>query len=179
MNLTKKSFMWLSLVAMPLCWTACNQNTMVRDLDYSEEFEEVYPPEPVPKLLTFANGETITITATDGNIDVKSDTLKWEASPLHEGSLMIVRYQVLLGTENETFQGKDASLLSVQTSNEEGIATSLTLNHTLLDDIAENAGIQPGETGTILWKVRAYCGLDRTLSNVTGQFNVTRPEGVD
>lgn len=152
---------------------------MVRDLDYSEEFEEVYPPEPVPKLLTFANGETITITATDGNVNANSDTLRWEASPLHEGSLMVVRYQVLLGTEDETFQGDDDSLLSIQTSIDEGRGTYLSLNHAILNDIARDAGIEPGETGTISWKVRAYCGLDKTLSNVTGQFNVSRPEGVE
>lgn len=172
----KKRLIWFSLVAMSLWWTACEQNTMERDLDYTDEFEEVYPPEPVPKLLTFANGENILIQSNGGQVVAGTDTLKWEASPLHEGSAMIVRYQVLFGTEDETFDGDDNSLLSVNTSDEEGKATTLGISHILLDDIAANAGIAPGETGTLTWKVRAYCGLDKTLSDVTGNFTVTRSQ---
>ncbi len=172
----KKHLIWFSIATLPLWWTACDQNTMVRDLDYTDEFEEVYPPEPVPKLLTFANGENIQIQSNGGQIVAKADTLKWVSSPLHEGSAMMVRYQVLLGTEDETFKGDESTILSVFTSGEEGKSTALGISHILLNDIAANAGISPGETGTLTWKVRAYCGLDKTLSNVTGNFTVTRPQ---
>ncbi len=149
---------------------------MIRDLKYADEFEEVYPPEPVPALTAFADGELITIQANEsGQIVANTDTLKWDESPLHEGSLMVVRYQVLIGTEDETFDGDDSSLLSVSTADGEGLDTTLTLNHVTLDDIAMNAGINAGETGTLSWKVRAYCGLDKTLSDVTGYFRVARP----
>ena len=156
------------MLALPLGWSSCDQDTRTHDLPYEDEFEPVYPVPAVETLLAPANGTAI-ISGGDAVV------FSWKEGELPEGSQMVVKYEVLFGPQGHDFTQMDEESNSVQTSDMQGGDPQLTLYGSFLDLIAEEAGIEPGATGTILWKVRGYCGLDQTLSTATGSIQVTRP----
>ena len=156
------------MLALPLGWSSCNKDTRYHDLPYEDEFEPVYPVPAVTTLLTPTNGEAIT---SGGDAVLFS----WEEPELPEGSQMVLKYEVLFGPEGFDFTQADDKSNSVRTSDSDGRDPSLSLYGSFLELIAAEAGIEPGETGVIQWKVRSYCGLDMTLSTATGSITVTRP----
>jgi len=153
------------------CMMSCEQNPLnwKDKLAYKKDFEAVYTPTAVQTLLSFANNETIDLSIT-GN-----DTLKWKSSVLPKGSAMVVKYEVLLGSNDANLKETDDKLLGVETSDNEGADTTLVISSTTLESIASAAGITAGQTGTISWKVRAYCGQDNSVSSVTGHFKLSVP----
>lgn len=164
-----KSNLYLVLFSLIFLFASCDQETMKWDLTDADQFERVYTPTPVTSLTSLAGYDLLVLSS--GN-----EVFSWEPSALREGSKMLVRYEILFGVEKETYTGKsDADLLSVKTADEEGVDTLLTLSHSNIDKIANAAGIGADEIGTLSWKVRAYCGLDSSLSTVTGYFRVLRP----
>jgi|WetSurMetagenome_2_1015567.scaffolds.fasta_scaffold23357_2 starch-binding outer membrane protein SusE/F len=152
------------------CMMSCEQDPLnwKNKLAYKKDFEAVYTPTAVQTLLSFANNETIDLSIT-GN-----DTLKWKASVLPKGSAMVVRYEVLLDSCDNNFNKTDNGLLGVITSGNEGIDTTLVISSSALVSIASNAGFNEG-IKTLSWKVRAYCGLDNSISKVTGHFKLSVP----
>lgn len=169
MNLLKKNFFFCLFGSFTLLFCAsCAQNIMDRDLSTESEFEKAYVPEPVTTLTSFAGYDLIVLSSG-------SEIFTWLPSKLREGSNMVVSYEVLFGKEDETFNNGDDQLLSIKKSDYQGVDTLLTLYHSTIDEIAEKAAIGDDEIGTIAWKVRSYCGLDMSLSSVTGYFKVLRP----
>lgn len=171
MNLLKKKkeiIVCLTWAFFLLVCVSCSQDTMDRDLATQDEFEKAYTPEPVTSFTSFAGYDLIVLSSG-------SEVFAWTPSKLHKGSQMVVSYEVLYGREDETFDSGDDQLLAVEKSNSQGVDTLLTIYHNTIDEIAEKAGIENDEIGTIAWKVRSYCGLDISLSTVTGYFRILRP----
>lgn len=166
--LMKRNIIYSVLLFVLVTWISCSQETMERDLECEDKFEEVYVPRPVSSLTSFAGYDLIVLSS--GN-----EIFGWSPSVLREGSAMVVKYEVLYGRENENFQKDDKDLLAVRIANNLGVDTLLTVSHTVLNNIAVSAGIGTDEIGTVSWKVRAYCGLDTSLSSVTGYFRMLRP----
>lgn len=165
----KSNQIYLVLFSVVFFLASCNQETMKRDLTDADQFERIYAPEPVTTLTSLAGYDLLVLSS--GN-----EVFKWKPSLLREGSKMLVRYEVLFGKENQTFSGiEDSKFLAVKTADEEGVDTLLTLNHSNIDKIASAAGIAADQIGVVSWKVRAYCGLDNSLSTATGFFKVLRP----
>ena len=152
------------------CMMSCEQDPLnwKNKLAYKKDFEAVYTPTAVQTLLSFANNETIDLSV------IGNDTLKWKSSVLPKGSAMVVRYEVLLDSCDNNFNKTDNKLLSVITSGDEGIDTTLIINSSTLVGIASNAGFKAG-LKTLSWKVRAYCGEDNSVSASTGHFKVSVP----
>lgn len=169
MRVIRRNLMWLCFLALAHGMTSCEQDTLVRDLPYENEFETAYAPTAVSKLLTPSDGEEIVADRS------KTITFSWEKSKNPEGSNMYVKYEVLFGSEGCDFTKVDEKSNSVQRADNEGKNTQLSLSGAFLDIIANEAKIEAGSTGILVWKVRAYCGLDETLSSVEGKIKVTRP----
>ncbi len=168
-KLSMKNSLYLVLFSLVFLFVSCEQETMTRDLTDADQFERIYTPTPVTSLNSWAGYDLLVLSSG-------SEIFSWKPSALRKGSKMLVRYEALFGVENETYIGKsDVALLSVKTADEEGVDTLLTLSHSNIDKIASAAGIGADQIGTLSWKVRAYCGMDSSLSTATGYFKVLRP----
>ena len=96
--------------------------------------------------------------------------LDWTPSKAEDHSAVF--YTVMFSAD-ENF---DAPLYSTITDRS-GIVAGLDIKDSLLNVIAEKAGIAQEATGTIYWKVRAGNGINTLSSNNVGAIRITRPLG--
>jgi len=63
------------------------------------------------------------------------------------------------------------------TSNNNGYLANATLTHKILNSIATSAGINPGESGDLIWTVISSRGINQILSKEVRKLNITSLEG--
>ncbi len=95
-------------------------------------------------------------------------TEKFEWEQAVAGKEVTPKYEIIFFKENETIAN---ALFSVQS-----IINNLTINHIKLNEIAENAGIEAGNSGSVNWTVRAYYGSNSVMSKEVNTVIIKRPE---
>lgn len=63
------------------------------------------------------------------------------------------------------------------TSNNNGYLSNATITHKTLNTIATISGVNPGESGDVIWTVVASRGLNQVLSSEVRKLNITSLEG--
>ena len=110
----------------------------------------------------------VTLDVTSGQTVVFS----WDGGGAADGG--VVLYEVLFDLPGGDFSNPIAVLKSDQ-----GAKSQLTLSHAELNTIARKAGLSPGQTGELIWTVRASKGGDSQLYQGYNSIRVTRGEGID
>ena len=95
-------------------------------------------------------------------------TEKFEWEQAVAGKEVTPKYEIIFFKENETIAN---ALFSVQS-----IINNVTINHIKLNEIAENAGIEAGNSGSVNWTVRAYYGSNSVMSKEVNTVIIKRPE---
>lgn len=81
---------------------------------------------------------------------------------------MTPKYEIIFFKENETI---DNGLFTVQT-----ITNRVKINHVKLNEIAEKAGIEAGNSGSVNWTIISYYGSNSVPSKVVNTVIIKRPE---
>ncbi len=153
----------ISLLAAVSC-----ENVVNPGFDQND-YEPIVPPDPVRTLDSMASGERVVLS--EGSLtDV---VLSWTPTEPHGNT--VYRYEVLIDTEDGDFSAP----VETTFSDNNGIETTLTLTHYQLNTIGRLAGFRSNTEGTLRWKVRAYCGLDESMSSVEGWFSIFMMDGID
>jgi len=63
------------------------------------------------------------------------------------------------------------------TSNNNGYLSNATVTHKVLNSIATNSGINPGESGDVIWTIISSRGMNQVLSKHSRKLNITSLEG--
>jgi len=108
-------------------------------------------------------------------LDVTSSnniTFSWSGGGADDGSYVI--YEVLFDRK-----GGDFSEPVEKIQSDFGAQPKLTLPHATLNAIARQAGIKPGETGSLSWTVITSKGGDIKTTDLRNDIEVTRGEGID
>lgn len=141
----------LSFFILLFCFFACsndspNNNSFINNFKLISSDIEI--------VLTNSNPEPITLT--------------WERA--YSTNNASVFYKVLFTNETKDFK---VPLCSIE-SDQSGYSTSITLQQSEIDNIASQAGIHPGEKGTIYWTVEAESGTNTFINPDTRAIIVTR-----
>ncbi|MBD8387144.1 SusE domain-containing protein [Dysgonomonas sp. BGC7] len=134
-----------------------------------EDYEPIVPPEPVRTLTSMASGERVILSGTS----VEDIVLSWIPTVVKGNT--VFRYEVLFDTNDGDFSNP----IEVLKSDKEALETKLTLSHFQMNAIGRLAKFKCNSNGTLRWKVRAYCGLDQSLSSLEGTFTIFMMDGID
>lgn len=108
-------------------------------------------------------------------LDVTSSSkivLSWTGGGANDGSYVL--YEVLFDKEGGDFSNPVRRMAS-----DLGSEPKLTLSHDLLNSIARQIKIKPGDTGKIIWTVTTSKGGDVKKVDLKNSIEVTRGEGID
>lgn len=98
---------------------------------------------------------------------------EWEKA--HAADNSIVYYDVLFDKEGGDF----SKPVYVVTSDNKGISSGATITHKTLNKIAQLAGIELGQVGTLTWTVRSSRGLNASMAGATRSIALVRINNVD
>lgn len=133
------------------------------------EYEPIILPEPVHTLNSMASGERVVLT--EGSLtDI---LLSW--TPTAKQGNTVYRYEILFDGPNGDF----SKPIQVLTADNNGLDSKSTLTHYQVNMIGKMAGFKANTNGTLHWKVKAYCGLDESISTLEGYFVVFMMDGID
>ena len=82
-------------------------------------------------------------------------------------------YEIVFDKEGGNFSNPLYKVLS----DNNGARNYATISHKTLNKIGAAAGLNSGETGTIIWTVIASRGLSTAMSNVSHKLTITRMLG--
>ncbi len=106
------------------------------------------------------------------NLSANSSALfEWQAAHAEDNG--VVLYEVAFDKEGGDFSNP----IKVVSADGNGYETTLNITFTELNKIAELAGIQPEESGKLIWTVYSSKGLNVQKSNVVRTIEVQRPGG--
>lgn len=97
----------------------------------------------------------------------RTEKFEWQHAEASKG--VTPKYEILFFKDNQT-PSNTISSIAASTSN------NIYINHVKLNDIAARAGIEPGNSGTIQWTIRAYHESVTVLSQVTNTLVIQRTE---
>lgn len=117
---------------------------------------------------TLNSNAPITLDVTSANTIV----FTWEGGGAADGGLVL--YTVLFDKEGGDFSNPIETVKS-----DLGAKPSLTMTHSALNVLARKAGIPPQSTGKLVWTVHASKGGVVKQSELKGEIQVTRGEGID
>lgn len=63
------------------------------------------------------------------------------------------------------------------TSNNNGYLSNATVTHKVLNSIATSSGINPGESGDVIWTIISSRGMNQVMSKQSRKLNITSLEG--
>lgn len=156
---------------LPLCFiiglAACD-NEVNKGFD-PDEYEPVVAPDPVRTLNTMASGERIILSSS------ATESIVFSWSPTEEHGNTVYRYEVLM----DTIGGDFSKPIYTGQADGNGLETKLTISHYQLNTIGRQAKFRCNNNGTLRWKVRAYCGLDQSISSLEGYFVIFMMDGLD
>lgn len=133
-----------------------------------KEFKEVVVTE-VNTLYAPDDGRNIVLQ----NSSTASLYFEWEKSVAQDNGL--VYYDVLFDKEGGDF----SKPLFVVSADNNGISTSASITHKVLNKIGALAGYKPTQEGVLKWTVVASRGLTKTTSKQTRKINITLLSGVE
>lgn len=96
---------------------------------------------------------------------------EWEAARAEDGTL--VQYEVVF----DEAEGDFSTPVFKKVSDGNGVQTTLTVSHKDLNKIANLAGIEPLETGTLKWTIFSYKGMNTKKAEQVRELVVERPAG--
>lgn len=164
----KKRLMDFSLLLFLIMGLAACENKLNPGFD-PDDYEPVVAPDPVRTMDAMASGERIVLSGSS----LTDVVLKWTPTTPHGNT--VYRYEVLL----DTIGGDFSSPVEVSFSDNNGTENQLTLTHYQLNTIGKLAKFRCNTNGTLRWKVRAYCGLDQSISSLEGYFVIFMMDGID
>lgn len=133
------------------------------------DYEPIVPPDPVYTLNSMSSGERVILN----NGSLTNIVLSWTPTTEHGNTLY--RYEVL-------FEGPDGDFsdpIQIFTSDNNGTEPQLTLSHYQANVLGHLANFKANSNGTLRWKIKAYCGLDESISSLEGYFVVFLMDGID
>lgn len=119
---------------------------------------------PVNKFYAPANSETVEL------VDDKHTTLFFDWEPAKAEDSGSPLYEVLFDKKGGDF----STPIYRKPSDANSASSFVKIAHTDLDYICSLAGIQPGETITLIWTVSATRGLNQVLAKETHELTVKR-----
>lgn len=158
-----KFIMLLCIIAFASCSNDLNPGFDPGD------YEPIVPPEPVRTLTSMASGERVVLSGTS----IEDIILSW--IPTEPKGNTVFRYEVLFDTLGGDFTKPVAAIKS----DKEALASQLTVSHFQMNAIGKLARFKANSNGTLRWRVRAYCGLDKALSSLEGTFTIFMMDGID
>lgn len=126
--------------------------------------EDIVNDYPVPVNLITPLQDSIVAIDSESSSDF---IFEWSELPDASGT---VTYKVLFDIPDTYFE----TPLLVFNSDNDGMQTSLSLSHAMLDSIAVEAGIPAKKSGTVKWAVDAITGKD-TITSIAGSIILKRP----
>lgn len=166
-NMITKKLIYLCLLLFLVGMTACD-NKLNPGFD-PDDYEPIIPPEPVRTMDTMASGERVILSGAS----LTDIILKWTPTEKHGNT--IYRYEVLI----DTIGGDFKKPVEVSFSDNNGLEPQLTLTHHQVNTIGKLAKFRCNTNGTLRWKIRAYCGLDQSISSLEGYFVIFMMDGID
>jgi hypothetical protein len=133
-----------------------------------KEFKEVKVTE-VTTLYAPDDGRNIVLQ----NSSTASLYFEWEKSVAEDNGL--VYYDVLFAKEGGDFSAP----VFVVSADNNGISTSASITHKVLNKIGRLAGYKASEEGILKWTVVASRGLSKVMSNQVHKINITLLSGVE
>lgn len=134
-----------------------------------DDYESIVPPDPVRTMDAMASGERVVLSGSA----LSDIVLKWTPTTPHGKT--VYRYEVLI----DTIGGDFSNPVEVSFSDNNGVESQLTLTHYQANTIGRLAKFRCNTNGTLRWKVRAYCGLDQSISSLEGYFVIFMMDGID
>ena len=116
-----------------------------------------------------ASGERVVLSSSS----LTDIVLKWTPTTAHGNT--VYRYEVLI----DTIGGDFTNPVEISLSDNNGLEPQLTLSHDQANAIGKLAKFRCNTNGTLRWKVRAYCGLDDSISSLEGFFVIFMMDGID
>lgn len=133
------------------------------------DYEPIVAPDPVHTLDAMASGERVVLSSSS----LTDIVLKWTPTTAHGNT--VYRYEVLI----DTIGGDFTNPVEISLSDNNGLEPQLTLSHYQANAIGKLAKFRCNTNGTLRWKVRAYCGLDDSISSLEGFFVIFMMDGID
>lgn len=126
--------------------------------------EDIVNDYPVPVNLITPLQDSIVAIDTESSSDF---IFEWSELPDASGT---ITYKVLFDVPDTYFE----TPLLVFNSDNDGMQTSLSLSHAMLDSIAVETGIPAKKSGMVKWAVDAITGAD-TITSIAGSIILKRP----
>lgn len=102
-----------------------------------------------------------------------SASLYFEWEPVRVEDSGAAQYEVLFDVEGGDFSNP----IYLVVSDNNGFSNAATITHKILNKIAAKAGIVPGETGNLIWKVASSRGINRVFSEESRTLTITTLNG--
>ena len=122
---------------------------------------------PVNQLYEPISGKSVELVASA----TASLFFEWEAAKAEDSGSPL--YEIVFDKEGGNFSNPLYKVLS----DNNGARNYATISHKTLNKIGAAAGLNSGETGTIIWTVIASRGLSTAMSNVSHKLTITRMLG--
>ena len=123
---------------------------------------------PVNQLYEPISGKSVELVASA----TASLFFEWEAAKAEDSGSPL--YEIVFDKEGGNFSNPLYKVLS----DNNGARNYATISHKTLNKIGAAAGLNSGETGTIIWTVIASRGLSTAMSNVSHKLTITRMLGL-
>lgn len=152
----KKIFNSISLLATTLLATitSCTENMEYKDVNVV----------PVGQIYEPTDNKAVELVASA----TASLFFEWEASKAEDSGSPL--YEVVFDKEGGDFSTPLYKVLS----DNNGAHNYATISHKTLNKIGAAAGLNGGETGTVIWTVVASRGLNSVMSSVSQRLTITR-----
>jgi len=96
---------------------------------------------------------------------------EWQSALVADGGA--AQYEVVFDKSDGDF----SKPLYTVTSDNNGNSNGANISHKILNQIATKAGVNPGESGDVIWSVYAIRGMKRVLSKAKKVLNIKTLEG--
>lgn len=157
-TITKQILLPLVLIVFVLILaTSCKDEESFQDVAVTP-VEQFYEP---------ANNRNVVLQSSG------SMYFEWEKAQAADNS--VVYYDVLFDKEGGDF----SKPVYVVASDNKGISSGATITHKILNKVAQLAGIELGQIGTLIWTVRSSRGLNAELATQTRSISLVRINSVD
>jgi hypothetical protein len=140
--------------------------TLAAGCKEDESFQDVSVT-PVEQFYEPANNRSVVLQSSG------SMYFEWEKARAADNS--VVYYDVLFDKEGGDF----SKPVYVVTSDNKGISNGATITHKTLNKVAQLAGIELGQVGTLTWTVRSSRGLNAALATQARSISLVRINSVD
>ncbi len=151
-------FKVIAMVALAASIVSCKKDDMkYADAEVSA-VENLYAP---------ADGKAVKLLSSSS----AALYFEWESALVADGGA--AQYEVVF----DKLDGDFSKPLYTVTSDNNGNSNGANISHKILNQVATKAGINPGESGDVIWSVYAIRGMKRVLSKAKKVLNIKTLEG--